>query len=218
VCLSPSSQRLVCYLALQNRSRLRTQVSSALWLDSTKARANASLRSALWRVGGPTGEAVVQASSTHVWLNPAVFVDLHHVIERANGVLDDPDPGATVVDVARSLVAFGEDVLPGWEDDWVIMERERFRQLRLHVLERLGERLLLQRRCADAVQVALACVQAEPLRESAHRLLIRVHQHEGNVAGAIRQYRAYAALLAAELGAHPSPAMERLLDRRLAVT
>ena len=43
--------------------------------------------------------------------------------------------------MARELVSFGDDVLLGWYDDWVIMERERFRQIRLHALDRIGDRL-----------------------------------------------------------------------------
>jgi DNA-binding SARP family transcriptional activator len=35
---------------------------------------------------------------------------------------------------------------------------------------------------------------------------------EGNAAEALRQYRSYARLLADELGARPSPSMDRLLE------
>ena len=113
-------------------------------------------------------------------------------------------------------MSFGDDVLVGWYDDWVIMERERFRQIRLHALDRIGERLLEQGRFCDVLQVALAAVRAEPLRESAHRLLVRVHLQEGNVAEAIRQYRCYADLLRRELHAAPSPVIQRLLTPYLA--
>lgn len=209
-----SSQRLICYLALQNRALRRGHVSSTLWLESTEAHANASLRSALWRIPALGGRPVVAASNTHVWLASDVRIDLHRVIARARSVLDGTasiDGMCDVVAVARELCAFGDEVLPGWFDDWVIMERERFRQLRLHALDDLGERLVMSGRYADASQVALSCVQSEPLRESAHRLLVRVHLCEGNIAEAIRQYRRYADLLREELGAQPSRAMRDLV-------
>jgi DNA-binding SARP family transcriptional activator len=63
------------------------------------------------------------------------------------------------------------------------------------------------------VQVGLAATAAEPLRESAHRLLIQVHLAEGNVAEAVRQYELYRGLLATELGIEPSLAIKRLLWR-----
>ena len=73
-------------------------------------------------------------------------------------------------------------------------------------------------RFCDALQVGLAAVRAEPLRESAHRLLVRVHLREGNVAEAIRQYRSYADLLRRELHATPSPVIQRLPDAVLGWT
>lgn len=207
-----SSQRLVCFLALHNKPLRRSYVSSALWLDSSEARAKASLRSSLWRVPSPDGLKVVDASNTHIRLNPVVTIDLHMVIARARAVIDDDGANLAAVDVARELCAFGDDILHGWYDDWVIIERERFRQLRLHALDQLGEHLLTAGRYADASQVALSCVQAEPLRESAHRLLIRIYLREGNVAEAIRQYHRFARMLRDELGVNPSAAMEELFN------
>jgi DNA-binding SARP family transcriptional activator len=211
ITMAPSSQRLICFLALRNRALRRSHVSSTLWLDSSESRANANLRSALWRVPKPDGHTVVCSSHTHVWLCQNVDVDLHRMINRAYTVIDRTQPDLEVADVTRDLSSFGDDVLPGWYDDWVIMERERFRQLRLHVLDRLAEQLLTIGRYGDAAQAALASVQAEPLRESAHRLLIRAHFQEGNIAEAIRQYDRYAFLLQTELHARPSSAMEQLM-------
>lgn len=209
--MAPSSQRLICLLALRNKAMRRSHVSSTLWLDSPESRANANLRSALWRVPKPEGHTVVCSSHTHVWLCQNVDVDLHRMINRAYTVIDRTNPDLDVANVTRDLSSFGDDVLPGWYDDWVIMERERFRQLRLHALDRLAEQLLTIGRSGDAVQAALASVQAEPLRESAHRLLIRAHLQEGNIAEAIRQYDRYAFLLQTELDARPSRAMEQLM-------
>lgn len=210
--MPPSSQRLVCFLALHNKTLRRSYVSSALWLDSSEERAKASLRSSLWRVPSPDGLKVVNASNTHIRLNPVVKIDLQMMIARARAVIDGDGASLSAVDVARELCALGDDVLPGWYDDWVIMERERFRQLRLHALDQLGEQLLIAGRYADASQVGLSCVQAEPLRETAHRLLVRIYLREGNVAEAIKQYHYFADLLRDELGVSPSAAMEELVS------
>jgi DNA-binding SARP family transcriptional activator len=208
----PSAQRLICFLALHNKPLRRSYVGSALWLESSEARAKASLRSSLWRVPTPSGVAVVKASKTHMLLNPAIEVDLHSVIARVHAVLDGNAADRDVVGAARELCAIGADILPGWYDDWVIMERERFRQLRLHALDQIGEHLLQTGRYADASQVGLSCVKIEPLRETAHRLLVRIHLREGNMAEAIRQYRHFASMLRDELGVPPSAAMRELVS------
>ena len=65
----------------------------------------------------------------------------------------------------------------------------------------------------SAVQAGLAAVAGEPLRESAHRILIEAYLAEGNVAEAIRQYASYRHTLYDELGVEPSPAMSSLMGR-----
>ena len=87
-----------------------------------------------------------------------------------------------------SPASFAADLLPSWYDDWVIVERERLRQIRVHALEELSRRLAAGHRYGDAIDAALAAIAADPLRESAHRRLIEAHLAEGNVSEAIRQY------------------------------
>ena len=108
--------------------------------------------------------------------------------------------------------SFAADLLPSWYDDWVIVERERLRQIRVHSLEELSRRLVVVHRYGDAIDAALAAIAADPLRESAHRRLIEAHLAEGNLSEAIRQYKAYAGLLSSQLGIEPSPALDRLVD------
>ena len=52
---------------------------------------------------------------------------------------------------------------------------------------------------------------AEPLRESAHRMVISAHLAEGNCSEALRQYERFRALLADALGLEPSPQLTELI-------
>ncbi len=99
-----------------------------------------------------------------------------------------------------------------WYEDWLVFERERFRQLQLHALEALSRLLAASGRFAEAVESGLAAVAAEPLRESAHRCLINAYLAEGNAGEAIRQFVRYRDLLRAELDLAPSEQMELLFD------
>ncbi len=111
--------------------------------------------------------------------------------------------GALDLDVLRS------DLLPDWYDDWVLMEREYFRQLRLRALDVACERLTERGRLDGALAVGIAALECEPLRESAHRALVRVHLAQGNVAEAVRQYDLCRRLLETHVGVGPS---EELTD------
>jgi DNA-binding SARP family transcriptional activator len=207
-----SAQRLMAFVALQDGVVRRSHASGMLWANVTEQRASSSLRSALWRTPSPGGRSLIQASSTHLRLSPAVKVDFRETVSLAVSVLDHEDGLGGTDDLRDQLRQLGHDLLPDWYEDWVLVERERYRQLRLHALEAVCHRLTDLGRYALALDAGLAAVACEPLRESAQREVIRVHLAEGNTAEALRQYRSYAHLLSKELGARPSPSLQRLLS------
>ena len=212
--LPSSAQRLVTFLALHDRPLQRGFIAGSLWLDTTDERAAANLRSTLWRLRRG-GVRLVTGNPTHLALDRCLSVDLHEAGVLARQLLDRSaaiDGGGLSGHV---LGLMSHDLLPDWlGDDFVLVEQERWRQLRIHALEALAERLQQARRFAEAIDAALAAVAAEPLRESAHRTLLCAHLAEGNVAEAIRCYESFRSLLHRELGLPPSAAMEALLDRR----
>ena len=201
-----SAQRLLAFLALQDMPLLRAYVAGVLWPDVREARAGASLRSTLWRMGH-SGWILVDGSRTHLWLAPDVHVDLRGLMRDYRRILNE---AADLPPELLTSLPLSGDLLPDWYDDWVIMERERFRQLRLHALETLCRRLSAAGMSWLAVEAGLAAVAAEPLRESAHRALIAAHLAEGNRSEAIRQFEFYRMLLRKELGLEPSAMMASL--------
>jgi DNA-binding SARP family transcriptional activator len=204
--LSRGVQRLVAHLGLSHRPA-RAAVAGLLWPDVPESQAQGSLRSALWRLQ-KVAPGVVDVSSGVLSLAPTVRVDVREFDVWAHTSIDpraDIDP-SMLAEVGRS----GE-LLPGWYDDWVLLERERLRQLRLHALEALAGKLTAVGRHGEAVQAAHAAVRAEPLRETARRALVRIHLAQGNVAEAIRAYESFRAHLLDELGVAPSAQMEALV-------
>src|SRR5439155_26544464 len=123
---------------------------------STQDAANASLRTALWRLGRP-GCVLVDATPTELALADGVVVDLRETAKTAQRVLAH---GGETDDLGALCIA--GDLLPDWYDDWLLIERERFRQLRLHALESLAEDLVDGARFAPATEAALAAIAAEP--------------------------------------------------------
>jgi DNA-binding SARP family transcriptional activator len=94
-------------------------------------------------------------------------------------------------------------LLPGWSEDWIILEREHIRQRLLHALEALSRHLVEAGRYAEAVDAAVWAVGAGPLRESGIRVLIEAHLAEGNLVEARQVYEVYASTLRRELGIEP---------------
>ena len=199
-------QRLVAHLCLSPRLT-RAATAGHLWPDVPEDHAHGSLRSALWRLN-KAAPGLVESSGTCLRLAAGVRVDVRDLSDWAGRAVVPPPGGE---DAALPDTALLGDLLPGWYDDWVLLERERLRQLRLQALEAVAARLASLGRHGEALQAAHAAVRAEPLRESAHRLVVRIHLAEGNVAEAVRAYEFFRTLLEDELGVLPSELMTRLV-------
>jgi DNA-binding SARP family transcriptional activator len=205
--VQPNVQRLLAFLAIQGRPLQRLYVAGRLWTDSSQETANANLRTALWRLRRPD-RGLVEVTTKEVVLAERVVIDLREATARAQRVL----AGRGQDGDARALIGAGE-LLPDLYDDWIVIERERFRQLRLHALERLCEQCRDAGRFADAVEAGLAAIATEPLRESAHRALITSYVAEGNLNEARRDYRLYCNVARKQLGVGPSPRLRGLVMR-----
>lgn len=204
--LSPGEQRLIAWVSLSGRPA-RAAVAGQLWPDVPESQAKHCLRSVLWRLQKAV-PGLLDTSNGAIKLAPDIAVDVWEFDQWAQRILD---PLCDVHHMVTPAVALHGELLPGWYDDWVLLERERVRILRMHALERLADKLARAGRFGEAVQAANAAVQAEPMRESAHRILIRVHMAEGNMVDALRQYENFRAMLVAELGVAPTQLMEDLV-------
>lgn len=204
-----SAQRLVAYLALQDRPLQRSYVAGVLWTDSSAAHSMGSLRSSLWRLQA-SGKMVVEATGQQLRLSDSVAVDVRRTMHTARLASRVDLIDGSLVDADLDALIDSGELLPDWYDDWVIFERERLRQMRLHALEALCRKLANGARFERAVQAGLAAVRAEPLRDSAHRVLMRAHLMEGNRSEAIRHYKIYSDVMRRELNITPFLSMEQL--------
>jgi DNA-binding SARP family transcriptional activator len=203
-----NGQRLLALLALRGRCD-RSYVSGVLWPECSEQHAAGNLRATLSRLRRRNLISLLDTWERSLWLRPEVSVDAQELSDTATAVLD----GASARPRRRVLHTLtSDDLLMGWYDDWVLLERERLRQLRLHALEALSAQLLRSGDAASAVEAGLAAVAIEPLRESAHRAVIRAHLAEGNRGDALRQYEQLRRVLQAELGAEPSALVSDLLE------
>jgi DNA-binding SARP family transcriptional activator len=158
------------------------------------------------------------ATSKEIGLSDDVAVDLWESRELAH-LLTAPERSSQASEPDVDAIAdLSTEILPGWYDDWVLVEAEDWRQVRLHALEVLADRLSQRRKYADAAMAALAAVRAEPLRESPRAALIRVHIAEGNPSEALREFTRYGELLGLELGIEPTERLRGLVAQLLPVT
>jgi DNA-binding SARP family transcriptional activator len=207
ISLPHSSERLVALLALRGCPLSRDGVASSLWSRAPGDRGAAALRTALWRLSCSAARGLVTTRGHELALDDGVDIDFWWTARRAQDVVADRAGDVNSADIA--LLRDSGDLLPDWYEDWVIIERERFRELRVEALERICRQLSGVGRYGEAVQAGLAAVAAEPLRESAHEALIGAHLAEGNRADALRQYQLLSDLLRRDLDLEPSPGVSQ---------
>lgn len=209
--ITPSAQRLLAFIALTPRGAERCYTAFQLWPEHDERRAKANLRSALWRLGKASPD-LIDATKSHLRLSGRVWVDVR------DGIADlEVNAGDSIAAAcALPFQALDSDLLPDWYDDWLSVERERLRQFRLGTLEDGAATALDRGRPAHAIQLALAAIAADPLRESAHRLVAAAHIDNGNLADAKRQYETFAAIVESQLGCEPSAHFAALIDGALA--
>jgi DNA-binding SARP family transcriptional activator len=227
------AQRLLSYMALAPRPVTRMELSGALWPDSTQRQASANLRTALWRIGQACGKGWLDTADGNLCLAGQAVVDIRdvspvcqHLVttgvttrvttgdvqaapERGTGGATENLDSAVPDDV--NVTRMCQRLLPGWHDDWLLIEQERWDQLRLHALEAASRLFSDRGNHVLAIETALISARSEPLRESAHRAVISAYLAEGNLGAALKHYRAFKEFLGRELGVAPTASMEALV-------
>lgn len=202
------AERVLTYLALANRPVARLRLAGALWPDCTDQGASKCLRSALWRLRQVDPD-LVEISGERLRLDPDVVVDVTQLSSLAQRLVIAPDADALS---QVQLLLDHVDLLPDWDEEWVVANRERYRLVRLAALESAACALIGIGQPGPALITAMAVIDVEPLRESARRIVMQIHLAQGNAVEAIQEHQRYRRLLVSEFGVEPSAEIARLLD------
>jgi DNA-binding SARP family transcriptional activator len=215
---SQKAQALLCYLAAEaDRSFARGQIIALLWEESSEREGRNSLSTVLTRLRQSLpvfplraeGDTLAWQSSSDVW------VDLHAFQSASRSA--QPDRSAQGGDAAQRLqrleqaaALYRGDFLDGFSvrdsesyDEWLRLERERWQQRWLNVLDQLIEGYAAAGAWTQALDHARRATTADPLQERFHRALMQLHYQAGDRAAALAQYRICRDVLERELGVEP---------------
>jgi DNA-binding SARP family transcriptional activator len=205
VALPVASEHLVARLVVEDRPCSRQVLAAGLWPERSDRDAGTVLRRALWRVKRDVPN-LLDSDGRQIGLASSVDVDLKEIHRLA----DAASQAAPLVS-SHAVRLLGGDLLPQWSEAWIDAPRESLRQVRLHTLEALARNDLDAGRPGTALVAALAAAGLEPLRESAHRIVIAAHLAEGNASEALRQYAHFRDVLWTEMRLRPSAGLESML-------
>lgn len=207
---SLAARSLLAYLVLsRERPHPRPVLAGAFWPDSSEAHARRALTQALWQIRRvlpgvvqSDADSVSLCAGAPVWVDVAVFQDLVEPYRpaRPQGIASREKD---IQKLCQALELYRGDLLEGFYDDWVLVERERLREM---YLQALGNLLHLEKsagRYQEALDTALRLVQADPWQEAAHREVMRLYFALHRPEAAIKQFKTCCKLLKDELGLEP---------------
>jgi DNA-binding SARP family transcriptional activator len=172
------AQALLAHLAChREQAHLREKLAVLLWPDMESEEARANLRQALSALRGavPAGLQIDQDAVTLV--PDAIHVDVLRFEQCAR---DGTRPSLLeAADLYRGDFLAGLDVGETPFEEWLVVERERLRELAIQALAQVTS---LLRHAGDreaAVAAARRLLALDPLQEPAHRTVMRLYAELG---------------------------------------
>ena len=191
----PACLALLAYVALRRQPVRRAVIAAALWPDQTDAEARANLRRHVHRLKRALpvvkgSEWLLDEGGGLAWNHDVAQVDVASFLTD----VADGERAADAVDLYRG------DLLEGYEDEWLTIERERLRMLYLGALQRLCAARRRSRDLPAAIGYAERLLAEDDLNEDALRELVSARYEEGDRASALATFERFVRRLRAALG------------------
>jgi DNA-binding SARP family transcriptional activator/tetratricopeptide (TPR) repeat protein len=213
---------LLGYLAThRDRTCPRYELVELLWPEHQPASAESALSALLSKLRRALGPgAIAGRAEVHLAPEGPVWVDVEQAaiaVDRAAEALEDRRWADAAAQARSALGLAAEPFLAECDGPWVLERRRELEILRIRALEALAEAGLRLggRELGAAEEAARGAIALAPFRESAHRLLMEIHEAAGNQAEALRAFDALRTLLRDELGSPPGPAAMAIHERLL---
>jgi len=200
---SPHTQLLLAYLALHPQQPLdRRNLAFILWPDAAEATALRNLRQHLHRLrqittalGLPDDTLAGQGNQLRLNPHPGLWIDVHE-FQRQVG---DRRRQIEAIELYRG------DLLRDHTADWIDPLRTRLRERYMEALRDLIAVANMQRNYPRAVYYARRLLQADPFRESSHRIYMEALYFNRERVQALQHFTQLKHLLKRELAADPMP-------------
>jgi oligopeptide transport system substrate-binding protein len=193
------SQSLLAYLILhRDQPQPRDRLVGLFWGNRPERKARSSLSTALWHIRCCLPDERFILSDPHtVQVDPQVDLWLDVDEFESHASRDD------IAGLQSAVALYRGDFLDGFYDEWIINERYRLEALLLETLARLMAGREARGEHEAALATALRLLDHDPLREDAHRAVMRAYCRLGHRNSALNQYRRCQEILQQELDVKP---------------
>lgn len=204
---------LFLYLVDRPEGAARWELMAAFWPDSDETRARGALHSTVYRARAVVGKPwlLAEADRYRVPRSGRLAYDVAELesklaLARA-GATPEPE---RIAALEAGLGLVRGPYLDGIADEWSHDRREVLALAITDGLVALAGAYLRAGAVSDALATYRRVVDRDPLREDAHRGLMRAYAASGDRSRALVQYERLAAVLQSELACRPDAATEAL--------
>ncbi|HUM69420.1 MAG TPA: BTAD domain-containing putative transcriptional regulator, partial [Chloroflexota bacterium] len=204
---SQPAQVLLAYLLLNAGVSLRReQLAGLLWPDSLDSSARKNLRNTIWLIRKAIGDQYLMADKTTVTFATTTPYELDIAI------LEQPVESDSA-SLVRAVSVYGGDLLPGYYEDWVQLERERLRDVFERRIQLLLDRLAHEGQWSEVQRWAEHWISLGYVPEPAYRALMMSHAAQGDLSHMASAYRRCVKSLQEMLDVSPSTETQALYQR-----
>lgn len=213
---SRPAQSLFAFLILSaGTAHRREKLAGTLWPNTSDENARSNLRHELWRLrkaieAGPPSENFFLADELTIAFN----ANSNHTLDAA--ILKQIRDDLATNDLIGTLSLYRGELLPGFYDDWIVLERERLYAIVEQKMTHLLERLIQERRWKEILDWGERWIALGQSPEAAYRALMIAHAEMGDRSRMAAVYQRCIESLRNDLNVEPSQET-RVLFQRLRV-
>jgi DNA-binding SARP family transcriptional activator len=215
---SRPAQSLLAYLALNaGISHRREKLAGLFWPETTEANARGYLRKALWLIrksfddAGTPWQVFLQIDEIAICFKQtsSYWLDVNFIRSPKD------QPAWAVEDLTHIGSLYLGELLPGFYDEWIVVERESLQICFDQKMRLLLDRLIKEHCWEDVLEWGERWISHGNTPELAYRALMIAHAGIGDRAGVTKVYNRLVENLEKEVGVAPSADLQETYKRLL---
>jgi WD40 repeat protein/serine/threonine protein kinase/DNA-binding SARP family transcriptional activator len=212
---SRPAQSLLAYLLLNRGTpHRREKLAGLIWPDASETSARNNLRYALWRLRKSIETRQPEAPDYLIADDISIAFDADTEYWLDVSLLESKAGAAAAAeDLIGMVTVYRGELLPGFYDEWVVLERERLQAIFERKMNLLLDRLVDGQRWSEVLEWGERWIALGHTPEPAYCALMIAHGGLGNMSRVAVVYQRCVESLRSELGVGPSEQTRALYEK-----